>query len=85
MRVSWSIPSAKDCNGRITKYEIVVYKQNGDVQTYLSGEKTLSKDVIGLEANQRFYIGVRAYTIVGPGPYSMNQSHSTGKVQSFKR
>lgn len=77
MRVSWSIPSAKDCNGRITKYEIVVYKQNGDVQTYLSGEKTLSKDVIGLEANQRFYIGVRAYTIVGPGPYSMNQTHST--------
>ena len=78
IRVSWSIPSPKDCNGKITKYEIVVYEQGGITQTYLGGEKTLSKDISGLKANQRFYIGVRAYTKVGPGPYSSNHSYSTG-------
>ena len=79
--MSWSIPSARDCNGKITKYEIAVYQKNGDTRIYLSGEKTLSKDVTGLEANQRFLIGVRAYTKVGPGPYSKNQSYSTGTLK----
>ena len=78
IRVSWSIPSAKDCNGKITKYEIILYKLNGVTQTYVCEEKTLSKDVSGLEPNQQYFIGVRAYTKVGPGPYSSNNSYSTG-------
>ena len=80
IRVSWSIPSAQDCNGIITKYEIILYKQNGLTQTYSWKGKTLYKDISGLELNQRYIIGVRAYTKVGPGPYSRNHSYSTGNT-----
>lgn len=80
IRVSWSIPSAQDCNGIITKYEIILYKQNGLTQTYPRKGKTLYQDISGLELNQRYIIGVRACTKVGPGPYSRNHSYSTGNT-----
>lgn len=78
IRVSWSIPSAKDSNGKITKYEVVLYKPNGEKETYVNEEKTLSKDISGLETNQQYYVGVRAYTRVGPGPYSNNLTYLSG-------
>ena len=78
IRVSWSIPSAKDSNGKITRYEVVLYKPNGEKETYVNEEKMLSKDISGLETNQQYYIGVRAYTRVGPGPYSSNVTYSSG-------
>ena len=78
IRVSWSIPSAEDSNGKITKYEVVLYKPNGAKETYVNGEKTLSVDISSLETNQQYYVGVRAYTKVGPGPYSSNLTYSTG-------
>ncbi|KAL9950767.1 hypothetical protein ACROYT_G043325 [Oculina patagonica] len=77
IRVSWSIPSAKDSNGKITKYEVVLYKPNSDKETFMNEEKTLSKDISDLETNQQYYVGVRAYTKVGPGPYSSNITYST--------
>ena len=80
IKVLWSIPSAGDCNGVITKYEIILYKQNGVTQTYTVKGETLYKDIGGLEPNQQYFMGVRAYTRVGPGPYSRNLSHSTGKI-----
>lgn len=80
IRVSWYIPSAKDSNGKITNYEVVLYKPNGDKETYVNGEKTLSKDISGLETNQQYYVGVRAYTMMGPGPYSSNLTYSTGII-----
>lgn len=80
IKVLWSIPSAGDCNGVITKYEIILYKQNVVTQTYPVKGETLYKDIGGLEPNQQYFIGVRAYTKVGPGPYSRNLSHSTGKI-----
>lgn len=83
IRVSWSIPSAQDCNGVITKYEIILYKQNGLTQTYPRKGKTLYKDISGLGLNQRYIIGVRAYTKVGPGPYSRNHSYSTGNTNEL--
>ena len=64
---------------KITKYEIILCNLNGVTQTYLSEEKTLSKDISGLVPNQQYFIGVRAYTKVGPGPYSGNNSYSTVK------
>ena len=76
--MSWSIPSAKDSNGKITKYEVVLYKPTGEKETYVNEEKTLSKDISGLETNQQYYVGVRAYTRVGPGPYSNNLTYSSG-------
>ena len=80
IKVLWSIPSAGDRNGVISKYEIILYKQNGVTQKYSTKGETLYKDIGGLEPNQQYFIGVRAYTRVGPGPYSGNLSHSTGKI-----
>lgn len=82
IRVSWSIPSAKDSNGKIIKYEVVLYKPNGEKETYVNEEKTLSKDISGLETNQQYYVGVRAYTRMGPGPYSSNLTYSSG-IESY--
>ena len=80
--MSWSIPSAKDSNGKIIQYEVVLYKPNGEKETYVNEEKTLSKDISGLETNQQYYVGVRAYTRVGPGPYSSNLTYSSG-IESY--
>ena len=77
IRVSWSIPSAEHINGKIIKYEVILYKPNGEIDTFVSEDK-LSKDIKGLETNQKYYIGVRAYTMVGPGPYSNNVTYLTG-------
>ena len=83
IRVSWSIPSAKDSNGKIIKYEVVLYKPNGKKETYVNEEKTLSKDISGLETNQQYYVGVRAYTRVGPGPYNRNLTYLSGIETRF--
>lgn len=37
----------------------------------------LQKDIVGLEKDQRYEIAVRAFTRVGPGPYSKSVIYST--------
>lgn len=49
----------------------------------MNEEKALSKDISDLETNQQYYVGVRAYTKVGPGPYSSNITYSTGTETKY--
>ena len=77
MKVSWFAPSYEECNGVITKYE-VMYKENAGNEQFLQ-TKGLSKDITGLKDGGQYQLAVRAYTKVGPGPYSSYQTFFTGK------
>ena len=72
INVSWMMLDCQDHHGKITMYE-VYYSVIGDsvnltLNTTNADETSLLVD--GLEEFTNFTIQVRAYTAVGPGPYS---------------
>lgn len=73
--VSWSVPGFDQQNGRIIKYQ-VTYKSKTKKPKSLFTQQ-LQKDIISLEKEQRYEIVVRAFTRVGPGPYSKYVIYST--------
>ena len=71
INVSWMMLECQDRRGNITVYEVRYIRSDGVSQT----ENTTSGDdtsllVDGLEEFTNYTIEVRAYTAVGPGPYS---------------
>ena len=85
--ISWDPVPAMDQNGVITNYD-VTYSQstfqtlqpNGTVR--VQGDN-VSATLTGLEEYVVYSITVRAYTAIGPGPYSPVQNRRTledGKV-----
>ncbi|XP_031559855.1 adhesion G protein-coupled receptor L3-like isoform X2 [Actinia tenebrosa] len=73
--VSWSVPGFDQQNGRIMKYEVTYRSKTKKPKSLFTQQ--LQKDIIGLEKDQRYEITVRAYTRVGPGPYSKYVIYST--------
>ena len=68
--VSWTAVPEIDCNGIITMYE-VMYVSNSDNGTVnISDSSILTVNLTNLEESETYFISVRAYTNVGPGPYS---------------
>ena len=69
-----------DRNGLITMYE-VQYEPletfGGQIQTQTMNVTALDTDLRGLEEFVNYTINVRAYTIVGEGPYSMQMTAMT--------
>ena len=71
INVSWMVLNCQDRHGNITMYE-VRYTSSDNVNQTLntsSGNDT-SLLVEGLEEFTNYTIEVKAYTSVGPGPYS---------------
>ena len=71
INLSWMMLECQDRRGNITMYEVRYIRSDGVSQT----ENTTSGDdtsllVDGLEEFTNYTIKVRAYTAVGPGPYS---------------
>ena len=72
MKVRWQPPSPSVRNGKITKYQ-VHFTGLGDTTIRQSREMTTNQTnarLTGLLPNTRYDVTVRAFTIVGPGPYS---------------
>ena len=87
IEVSWEEVPAIDQNGMITMYEI----QFVPLETFdglitsntvnTSDGSVLMMVLTDLEEYVEYYIGVRAYTSAGPGPYSdgvVERTHTTG-------
>ena len=75
IRVSWTDVSEIDRNGIITMYE-VMYEP---LMTFSATVNTTNLTIIvgGLEEFVEYNISVRAYTSVGPGPYSEEITNRT--------
>ena len=70
--VTWEKILAISQNGIIVNYEVRVepLQFTGELETQTINTTDLSVNVTGLEENVEYIISVRAYTSVGPGPYS---------------
>ena len=80
IQVTWTAVSEIEQNGVITRYE-VLYKStldftNGSVFT-MDGD-TFTANITELEEFVLYNITVRAYTMVGPGPFSEVSMKRTG-------
>ena len=67
--VMWQEVAAIDRNGNITQYEIT-YNGESENQSNLTDGNARSFIITGLDEFSNYSISVRAYTSVGPGPYS---------------
>ena len=70
--VTWDEVPGLDQNGIIIDYEVQIEPLDfpADIMTNLLNTTNLSICVTGLEEYVNYNINVRAYTSVGPGPYS---------------
>ena len=70
--VTWEEVPAIDRNGIIINYEVQFepLQFTGELATDTINTPDLSVTITGLEENVEYNISVRAYTSVGPGPYS---------------
>ena len=73
IEVSWEEVPAIDQNGIITVYEVqyvTLETCNGSIYTLNTNTTMLNTTLTDLEEYVEYNITVRAYTSVGPGPYS---------------
>ena len=68
IRVMWDTVPAVDQNGFIVHYDVEYTSQSNITHFQLT--VSLYAQLVGLEENAEYSIRVRAYTNVGPGPYS---------------
>ena len=75
INVSWMMLECQDRRGNITMYEVrytsTDFGDNVDQTLTTSSGDELSLEVDGLEEFTNYTIEVRAYTAIGPGPYSI--------------
>ena len=69
INVSWMILECQDHHGNITMYEVRYGDTVNQTLNTSSGDET-SLEVDDLEEFVNYTIEVRAYTAIGPGPYS---------------
>ena len=73
IRVSWEEVAEIDRRGIITEYEVMYepLMTFGELTTLTVNTTNLSITLMNLEEYVEYNISVRAYTSVGPGPYSV--------------
>ena len=79
IRVSWTEVSEINLNGIITMYEVMYepLMTFGELTPATVNTTNLTIIVDGLEEYVNYSISVRAYTSVGPGPYSEEVTNRT--------
>ena len=73
IEVSWEEVPAINENGVITVYEVLyspLMTFEGQISTNTTNTSQLNTTLTGLQEYVEYNISVRAYTSVGPGPYS---------------
>ena len=81
--VAWNEIPPIDRNGIITNYEVLYEPLHDDLTADSSNTTNLFLIITELEEFVHYNISVRAYTSIGPGPYSVsitNQTEEHGKV-----
>ena len=84
--VTWDEIPGLDQNGIITEYEVQIFAPlnfPADIFFDLQNTTNLSLVVTGLEDFVFYDINVRAYTNVGPGPYSIPVTERTLEDGNF--
>ena len=74
IQVNWTEVLEIDQNGVITEYEVMyepLMNFSGQITTLTVNTTNLSITLMDLEEYVEYNISVRAYTRVGPGPYSV--------------
>ena len=67
----WGAPLLLDQNGVIIKYQLCYFGTNINRTKYDIQSHTTGAIISGLHEGEMYHIKVRAYTIRGPGPYSI--------------
>ena len=83
IEVSWEEVPAIDENGVITMYEVQFVPLETFEGQISANTSQLNTTLTGLQEYVEYNISVRAYTSVGPGPYSdlvVNRTLEDGKV-----
>ena len=83
--VTWGEVPAIHQNGIIINYDIRVepLQFTGELETETINTTNLSASITGLKENIEYNISVRAYTSVGPGPYSDPVTERTSENGMF--
>ncbi len=86
IQVTWTTLPEIDRNGVITQYEVFYISTFDFVNGSITANRdTFSVNITGLEEFVVYNVTMRAYTSVGPGPFSdirMEQTGSAGEYQS---
>ena len=78
IRISWTEVEPIDQNGVIIQYE-VMYSSSGLKESNFTNGSLFTTEITRLEENVEYNISVRAYTSVGPGPFSIIVMKTTGE------
>ena len=83
--VTWEAVPAIDRNGIIINYEVHFQplQFTGELATDTINTTELSANITGLDKYVEYNISVRAYTIIGPGPYSDPVTERTLEDRKF--
>ena len=90
IQVNWTEVLEIDQNGIITEYEVMyepLMTFSGQITTLTVNTTNLYITLMDLEEYVEYNISVRAYTSVGPGPYSVGivrRTFEDGKTTYFK-
>ena len=80
--ISWMSPEPP--NGIITRYDLQYRRISDSSYTSVNPQTTeLSRTITGLVRNTEYECRVRAFTIVGDGPFTANLMFRTGKVYAY--
>ena len=81
INVTWMMLECQDRRGNITMYEVrytsTAFWDSVNQTLNTSSGNELSLEVGGLEEFLNYTIEVRAYTAIGPGPYSISMDVQT--------
>jgi len=70
IRLQWDAPPRKHRNGEIVLYEVLYHQQRPSTVDWTTNTTEQSVMVEGLETSTDYNFMIRAYTAVGPGPWS---------------
>ncbi len=70
VKLQWDLPARKHRNGEIIKYELMYHKRSDETEDYTTNTTDTYEIIEGLEMNTDYIFKIRAYTSMGPGPWS---------------
>ena len=86
MQVSWEEVPAINQSGSIIVYQVrydPLETLNGEISTNTTNTTMLDTTLNYLEENVDYSISVRAYTVIGPGPYSDGVVNRTDEDRKY--
>lgn len=70
IQLQWDLPAQKHRNGEIVMYEVLYHQQKQSTVDFATNTTDKTMKIEGLEPVTDYNFQIRAYTAVGPGPWS---------------